>query len=305
MENLSALQPTTEAQIPSRRLLTRRTLLRGLFGTFTTVTLGAADMRWVEPGWLDLTQTRVNVPGHRSTSGVAPLRVLHLSDLHAYAPWVSLTHIARAVELGLRQKPDVICLTGDFITSRYDSFSDYARTLRPLADAAPTFACLGNHDGGPWAFHGDGYRHAELVRTMLHTARVELVHNTARETIVRGRRVQIFGVGDWWTGECHPELAFASAPPRRDAVRLVLNHNPDAKVSFARHDWDLMLCGHTHGGQIGIPVLSRLFAPVQDKRFIAGLYPWEGRQIFITRGVGQMHRARLLCRPEVSLLLVG
>jgi len=66
-----------------------------------------------------------------------------------------------------------------------------------------------------------------------------------------------------------------------------------------------MLCGHTHGGQIGIPVLARLFAPVEDKRFIARLCPWENRQIFVTRGVGNLHHARLLCRPEVSLLNVA
>ncbi|MCX6953758.1 MAG: hypothetical protein NTV51_16525 [Verrucomicrobia bacterium] len=141
--------------------------------------------------------------------------------------------------------------------------------------------------------------------SLLTAAGVQLLHNTSRELTVRGRRLQILGVGDWWSGECRPARAFLTAPPRAGAVRLVLNHNPDAKAAFAPFDWDLMLCGHTHGGQIGIPALARRFAPVQDKRFIAGLYPWEKRQIFITRGVGNIERARFFCRPEISTLLVA
>lgn len=266
-------------------------------------------MRWIESDWLVVTHTPIALPRRASTAGAPPLRVLHLSDLHADRRWVPLSHIARAVAVGLAQKPDVICLTGDFITSRsgaYDiSYSDYADVLRPLAAAAPTFACLGNHDGGVWTRIDGGDRNAESVRGLLRAARVDLVHNSVREITVRGRRVQIFGVGDWWAGDSLASAAFRRAPERGDAIRLVLNHNPDAKTSFAPYDWDLMLCGHTHGGQIGLPVLARQFAPVVDKRFIAGLYPWEGRQIFITRGVGNLHRARLFCRPEISVLEVG
>lgn len=287
---------------PIRYHLTRRNFFRGLIGSATATACGGAYMRWAEPDWFEVTHTPISPPLRERPEVAVPLRVLHLSDLHAYKPWVSLSHIARAVALGLAQNPDVICLTGDFITARYDAFADYARVLRPLAAAAPTFACLGNHDGGAWARGDGGYGRAENVRALLAASGVALLHNTAREITVRRRRVQLIGVGDWWAGECRPAGAFAAAPPRAGALRLVLNHNPDAKLAFATHDWDLMLCGHTHGGQIGIPLLARLFAPVHDKRFIAGLYPWEGRQLFITRGVGNLHHARLFCRPEISLL---
>lgn len=296
--------PVPSAPTGLRRHLTRRNFLLGLSGAAVAAATGATDMRYVEPDWFSATYTRVALPP-RVNAG-APLRVLHLSDLHAYDRWVPLSHIARAVRLGLAQKPDLICLTGDFITTRYEAFPAYAAALRPLAAAAPTFACLGNHDGGRWSAARDGgYAHSGAVRGLLRDAGIELLHNTHRTLTVRGRRVQLAGVGDWWNGECRPARAFATLPPRDGALRLVLNHNPDAKSAFARLDWDLMLCGHTHGGQIGIPPLARRFAPVQDKRFIAGLYSWEGRQIFITRGVGNISRARLLCRPEVSTLLVG
>ena len=89
-------------------------------------------------------------------------------------------------------------------------------------------------------------------------------------------------------------------------LRLVLNHNLDAKHDFADCDWVLMFCGHTHGGQLRIPLIGGApFAPVRDHAFVAGLNPWRGRKIFITRGVGNLHGMRFNCHPEVSLLLVS
>jgi predicted MPP superfamily phosphohydrolase len=63
-----------------------------------------------------------------------------------------------------------------------------------------------------------------------------------------------------------------------------------------------MLCGHTHGGQVVFPLVGPLRVPVEDRRFIAGLYPWENRQLFVTRGVGNLHGIRMNWRPEISVL---
>src|SRR5690349_17178727 len=76
-----------------------------------------------------------------------PLKVLQLSDLHA-SECVSLDFIERAVDLGIAQKPDLICLTGDYITRTYDQWERYADILAKLPATAPTYATLGNHDGG-------------------------------------------------------------------------------------------------------------------------------------------------------------
>ncbi len=99
----------------------------------------------VEPNWLERTFHRVKLPCKNLTSGV---RILHLSDFHA-SPVVPFSLIENSVELGLEAKPDVICLTGDFVTDAtpFDE-AEYARILRRLSSAAPVFASLGNHDGG-------------------------------------------------------------------------------------------------------------------------------------------------------------
>ena len=86
-------------------------------------------------------------------------------------------------------------------------------------------------------------------------------------------------------------------------VDAILVGDPDCKEDLSGYEWDLMLCGHTHGGQLIVPILGqRPFAPVRDKRFVEGLHKWESRQIHITRGVGNLHGMRFNCRPEVSIL---
>ena len=64
----------------------------------------------------------------------------------------------------------------------------------------------------------------------------------------------------------------------------------------------VVLSGHTHGGQVVLPLVSERFLPVRDKRYVAGLKPWNGRQIYVTRGVGSIDGVRVNCRPEVTLL---
>lgn len=282
------------------RTITRRRLLRLLGGG---VALGGAFgyFHGIEPEWLEITRTPVALPAAPG----AKLRILHLSDLHASQQGGTLKYIRHAVAQGVAERPDVICLTGDFITNRHDQLAEYAQALQPLGRHAPTYACLGNHDGGAWAGRAGGYPTTDAVREVLRAAGIQLLHNAGGEFQAQGERWQIVGVGDWWSGECRAEEAFLKMPPRAGARRLLLNHNPDAKAALRRHDWDLMLCGHTHGGQIGFPPLARRFAPVEDKRFIAGLYTWENRPLFITRGIGNLMGGRVFCRPEASVLDVG
>ncbi|HET7537847.1 MAG TPA: phosphodiesterase YaeI, partial [Candidatus Didemnitutus sp.] len=278
--------------------LTRRQFLVGV------AALGAGGLaytRWCEPHWLEVGMTRV--PLARSNPG-RPVRVLHLSDFHA-SRVVSLEFIAHSIELGLAQRPDFAVLTGDFITAQYEAPREYARVLRSLSAAVPTFACLGNHDGGSWAAQAGGYDLPDRIMALLADAQIPCLFNQARSLAVAGQSIQLFGAGDLWARDCHPERAFAELPERMGAWRLVLSHNPDAKDLFIHHDWDLMFCGHTHGGQLRLPLLGAPLAPVVDKRFVEGLHRWENRWLHVTRGVGNLHGLRFNCRPQVSLLDLG
>ena len=277
--------------------LTRRRFLIGLAGTAAAGS--AIYSRFGEPHWLEVCRLKIPLSGAAGTA--PPIRLVHLSDFHA-SPVVSLEFIDEAVTLALAQRPDVIALTGDFFTKQLQDAARFAKILKRLVVAAPTFGCLGNHDGGPWARSAGGNATLDEVLALLHDAEITCLHNDARSLTVRGRSLQLVGVGDLWSGMCDPTTAFARTPPRGTAARILLNHNPDAKQRLRAFDWDLVLCGHTHGGQVRLPLIGTPFAPVADRRYVQGLHRWEDRWLHITRGVGNLHGLRFNCRPEVSVL---
>jgi predicted MPP superfamily phosphohydrolase len=244
-----------------------------------------------------LQKSHITVP---LSGGSKPaIKLLHLSDLHA-SRIVGLAYIRRAIESGLEWKPDLICVTGDFITQQFGDASGYHDVLRLLSKAAPTFASLGNHDGGRWSGEDGGYADVKWVRDLIASTGIELLHNRSTTIHVAGRALHLVGLGDLWSGEFNAQRGFAD---RRQGETILLSHNPDTKDYVGVFDWNLMLSGHTHGGQLRVPWLGATpFAPVKDQRFVAGLHPWNERWIHTTRGIGSVYGMRINCPPEVSLL---
>jgi predicted MPP superfamily phosphohydrolase len=126
--------------------------------------------------------------------------------------------------------------------------------------------------------------------------------NARRQIRVRDRELALVGLGDLWSRELAAEGVLERAPDPARAT-ILLSHNPDSKSVVADYAWDVMLCGHTHGGQFRVPFTNiRPFLPVIDKTMAEGLHIWRGRPINITRGVGNLHGFRFNCPPEVSVL---
>jgi len=252
-----------------------------------------------EPGWLEVTETIVKLQHPRRE----PLRLVQLTDLHASSP-KAMALIDEAIGRALAAKPDVACITGDFITARADTVAaqQYVQSLRELAKNIPTFAVFGNHDGGVWASRRRGFPDTSWVRRVIEESGIELLHNRFRSIEVRGEKIAFAGVGDLWADQLDARRAFAGATGAPSTI--LLSHNPDSKEVLAQAHWDLMLSGHTHGGQVRLPFWEEGFAPVVDKRYVSGLKAWEGRQIFVSRGVGNLAGVRFRCRPEVSVLAV-
>lgn len=258
---------------------------------------GLVYIRKIEPAWLRVSRMPLSLPAGKWQG--APLRVLHLTDLH-FSRAVPLGLIEAAIARGLAEKPDLICVTGDFVTYNEDyDASVYAPVLARLSAAAPTFAVLGNHDSRVInRFAVLPHRVSELLRH----AGLTLLHNRNQTLTVHGRRVHLAGVGDWWMRECLPSEAFRNLTPAPNEPVLALCHNPDAKETLRPHPWDALLCGHTHGGQCGLPFINAALAPVRDKRFLGGAYRYADRWLHISRGVGNLHGVRLFCRPEINVL---
>ncbi len=283
-------------------LFTRRGFARLCLGALGAGVGSLAYMRMWEPFRLRAVRHRVPPAAGAPAHG---LRVLHISDLHASGV-VPLEFINYAVQLGLAQEPDLICLTGDYVTHKIANAPDYAAILRQLSAAAPTFACLGNHDGGKWAFLNMGYRDTAPVQQLLADAGITCLRNAAQHLEVKGRPVSLIGLADFWAEAARPAPAFAAvAGANPAAYRIVLSHNPDSKKFLVAQPWDLLLCGHTHGGQFAAPIIGTPFAPVADRRYVAGLKPWNDRWIHVTRGVGNILGLRFNCPPEVSVLELG
>lgn len=250
----------------------------------------------IEPGWLEVGRHTIQLG---TDAARQPLKILHLSDLHA-SDLVSLEFIEKAIQVGLREKPDLICLTGDYITHKYDDWTGYARVLSSLSKAAPTFATLGNHDGGNWCAKHHGYDNSHLVRDLFDKSGIDHLDNASRQINLRGWSLNLVGLGDIWERDFDPCKAFRECDPRQ--VTAVLSHNPDTKDELRTYKWDLMLSGHTHGGQVELPLFGAPIVPVMDRRFVKGLHRWDNRWLNITKGIGNLYGIRFNCRPEVSVL---
>jgi predicted MPP superfamily phosphohydrolase len=280
---------------PVSPLPPRKFTRRNIFRTILAAGLGAgAWARFVEPWWLKTTEHTVPLG-----LGGGKLRLLHLSDFHA-AP-MPLEYLAKSVRAGIALKPDLICLTGDYVTTTYEEWDAYVNLLAELPKTAPTFATLGNHDGGAWA-RRSGYPNTACVRELLARARIPLLHNLRIPFNHPKGRLTLAGVGDWWAAEMNAAAALQHHTRTAGVPTVLLSHNPDTKDELSAEPWDLMLSGHTHGGQLSLPLIGQPFAPIRDKRYVRDLHQIGDRWLHITAGIGCLHTARFNCRPEISLL---
>ena len=287
------------AQTSPKKNLSRRDFLKWAFLAVSSGASVSAYGAWVETEWLDIHRVTVPIfdePPER------PMRLLHLSDFHA-SPVVSYDYIETAIDAAITLKPDVICLTGDYITGEVNQPEEYARILRKLSQTAPCFASFGNHDGGRGEIRRGGFRGPKAVNDILTAAGITTLFNRGVDWRWEGHSIRFIGLADLWSKYFQPDVAYGEAENWEGRKIIVLSHNPDTKSELAAYPWQLLLCGHTHGGQVRIPFTGRgLFAPVRDKRFVDGLYDWDNRWIYITRGIGNVKGFRLNCRPWISLL---
>jgi predicted MPP superfamily phosphohydrolase len=151
--------------------------------------------------------------------------------------------------------------------------------------------------------HYHSYENVREISRLLENADIELLRNRSEVVDVKGRKVRLTGVGDVLAQDCNGNRAWRHATRTCDA-HFVLCHNPDMKSLLIRYSGDVMLAGHTHGGQVCLPFVGPLVLPVKDKRFVAGLYKWEGRLLHINRGLGNLKGIRFNCPPEISVLQV-
>ncbi len=281
-----------------KKLLSRRNLILSTIGAGVSTTIYGCG---IEPRWLVTSRQTL------SLSKVKPdteIRILHLADFH-YSKFVSLSFIHSAIKRGLDEKPDIAFITGDFVTHRPKIDEQYSQILKSLSDKIPAYACLGNHDGGIWSQGRDGLKTSTPIKTLLKNGGIHLLYNESAKVKLNNQVIQVLGLGDYWTKELNAEKAFQNHELNPETPTIVLSHNPDSKIELEEYPWDLMLCGHTHGGQIRIPFVGSPFAPIKDKRYVSGLNPWKDRFIHTTCGVGNLYGTRFNSPPEISIITLN
>jgi len=252
----------------------------------------------IEPNRLVVRQQTVSIPNWRPTAN--GLRIAAVSDIHAGSPFIDEEKLRKLVTMINDSKPDLVVLLGDFmITERF-----YKQQLEPEAIAAPlkalnvplgVYAVLGNHD---WWYDG------AKVRRALDTAGIKVLDNEVVRLDVRGEPVWLAGLADVWTRP--QDISGTLGKVSSEEPVIVLTHNPDIFPAIPQ-SVSLTLAGHTHGGQVCLPLVGRLVVPSQyGQRYAAGLVRENEKNLFVTTGVGtSVFPVRFLVAPEIVILTIN
>lgn len=242
--------------------------------------------------------------------------LVQLSDLHDDGVNLSQDLLNECIEENNQIYPDLVLLTGDYITKESDSLDGLMLSLPRLKSKFGTIAVLGNHDS-----YLASLRHR--VIKALTSIKIEVLWN--RIVTPLGPELPIVGLADFWSREFKPELIFSQIEP--NLPRIVLSHNPDSAERLQNYRIDLQLSGHTHGGQVILPGLGPVpqiakqlqrYVPKSVSNLIPGWKPifkavkhWEwsqgwhqiGRnQLYVNRGLASYFPGRLFCPPEMTVI---
>jgi uncharacterized protein len=275
-----------------------RRVLASLFALGMLLTLWAV---WLEPRRLVVRETELVLP--RWPRELSGLKVALLSDLHIGSPHWDVAALGKLVERTNAQNPDLVLLAGDYqingvVGGVFVEAEPIAQGLAGLKARLGVIAVLGNHD---WWNDGERSRRAFQARgiTVLEESAVRLEHRP-------GVPFYVVGLADQMERKSDPKAALASVPS--GAPTLVLVHEPDVFATFPRLGLspNLTLAGHTHGGQVWLPLLGRRVVPSEfGERYAYGHIVEEGRHLFVTAGVGtSIIPVRFLVPPEVAILVL-
>jgi len=263
------------------------------------MTAVAADAAIIEPNHPVL--TTIDLPLPHLSDAWDGFRIAQLSDFH-FDPHFSVVPLRKAVETLNQLKPDLIVLTGDFVT--VPAFSKAGQAKRSAANIEPCsellaqlhapaglLACLGNHDLGT-----DPVR---ITRT-LHSRGIEMLRNASLPLQREASRLWLCGVDDVLEGHADLDLTLRGIPA--DEPVILLAHEPDFALEASRRRVDLQLSGHSHGGQVRIPFLGAPYLPELGRKFPKGLYKIGPLTLYTNVGIGTIRiPVRFDCPPEITL----
>ncbi|OZB91013.1 metallophosphoesterase [Paenibacillus sp. XY044] len=284
-------QDAAPTELPGSRLTRRQFLKRGVaLAAGAGLLTGAYAWLW-EPLLLDTVYRTLVCP--RLPAAFHNLKVVHFSDVHL-GFHTRKKHIENLVAAIRREAPELICFTGDIIDSSAEAMNEYIPLLASTEAPLGKFAVLGNHDF--WGGSG------KQVIEKLQVAGFRVLQNGNQLLNRGGQTIAVVGLDDWLHGFPDPKKGRAGIPD--DMFTLLMMHEPDYAGNAALFPFDLQLSGHSHGGQVRLPLLGALMTPPGSKRYIMGMYEVGDRRmpLYVNRGIGETHLpVRFLCKPELTV----
>ncbi len=288
--------------------------------------------RWIEPNLIGTKKLIVPVP--KLPSALNGFKILQFSDLHLNAGTSDafLNKLSAKIE---SFSPHLIVFTGDMLCySEVREKRRLAAFLNGLNAPYGCYAIFGNHDYAQTvSINGDGdydicqkttaplsKGFSRLFRTIRLTRRItprakangthaefieflketpfQLLDNRTITIPVHDARLNITGLGEYSAGQCHPETAFKEYDPLFPG--LILLHNPDGFPLLHTYPGNIVLCGHTHGGQVNLPLIGKKFTLLENPQFKYGLFYQHNKWLYVSRGIGSVMPFRWFAPPEIA-----
>ena len=275
--------------------INRRKFIR--LAVTTGVAALAADGAWIEPN--NPRVVRQQIALRRWPPQLAGFTIALLSDFH-YDEYFSVHPLRAAIAMVNNLHPDLIALTGDFVSvptfgdpaSEAHNADPCAELLKNLHAPYGTWAVLGNHDV---------FSDPKRVTSALRTEGINVLVNRSIPFEKDGARFWLSGVDDVLGMGANLDAALSKVPANEPVVLMA--HEPDYADYVSRYPVDLQLSGHSHGGQINLPLMRPLYLPPLGEKYVWGPYKIGGLILYTSRGIGTvLLPVRINCPPEITLL---
>lgn len=264
---------------------------------FILISILALWAFWIEPSSLKVSMTRIKVP-HWSKQ-CNNLKIVVLADLHVGSPFNGIGNLGKIVRVTNTLDPDLILLTGDYVIHKVKGGTfikpeQIAHELKKLKAKLGVFAVLGNHDWWHSAFK---------IKRAMKDEGITLLENTAIKLNKQHCDFWLAGISDYWGGHYDINKALSAVP--ETAPVIAFTHNPDIFYELPSRI-SITFAGHTHGGQVNLPLFGRIIVPSRyDDKLAIGHIEENGRNIFVSSGIGtSILPVRFRVPPEISTVLL-
>ncbi|WP_231584398.1 metallophosphoesterase [Paenibacillus dauci] len=278
---------------PGLYSMTRRQFLKGSAAALAALGAGGAGYTWLgEPNWLEKVYIDLELP--QLPPSLNGMKLVQFSDMH-----LGLGNHAKDLEkladIIMAEQPDMICFTGDMVDDDSSVLQPGIGALRRMKAPLGQYAVLGNHDY---------LQDALAVSRMMEQGGFRLLMNDHHQIRREDGVLAIAGLDDQLLG--NPDIHKGAAGIPAEACRILLMHEPDyADRIPAELNFHLQLSGHSHGGQIRLPMFGAVITPRGSRKYIMGWYqagPTRQLPLYVNRGIGMSQLpVRFMCRPELTI----